>query len=1033
MNDFTCWSTNEVIKWLIDIGLGKYEDSFTQQMITGDVLPDLTDEHLKTELSVTVLGHRLKLKKEIQNLLENRRNNEQNIHVNTKEKELNTINTPILQYSPLNSDIIGFETNSEGETDKENEIRMFENDINSKNKFIQNLNELTPKKKLTSRLIQKKSKRLKKQNLFHKIKQIKESNKFIGSIDGFKLINHEENELKEITEDTELTTHGEILPAWGSDSDDYESLEASDPQSEYSQEEYNDDPINKEDDYEGDQIIEEDDNNEINEKEVQVINNCESKINQVNQNEDIINEEEESSPKKLLETDEDKDSPPIIIGDFVDDNDEEDNNNLDKKDENNKEKEEDDGVETAEDEEINDDSQERLNEEITINEDPSLVNDEKKKIEIFNFLKDNEIVSDNEVNNEDEEDDEEEEEEEEDEDGYGYYDGESGNEEEDLGVSTNSDEEVQSDEIVSDSEDDFILVPRKQNISGGIISEISLLPLDSNEIFPNYPLLDQREKKFREAWEEKSLPSLMNKKYQIWKKYRGNELAISNANNEMRNALTRVHTIALEIQDFTPRTLERIFGALEESLKRIYFLRFHLQVIQEEFVENDPLKKRKRNEEDQPRKKLKTSEENEEKEEDSDDMSNFVVDDDDDDDYSESEKKNSLSTRSIKKKIVEEKNIQTTTVEKKKGEIIEINSSSDDNDDDDDDDVVIVRESKISKGNDKDSINNMINTKIKQEKEKKIQILRKDNARKMVQLNFDDVVDNKVDKSNKKKEIVKKKDIEKEENIIKNKKYQLEKKKKFRKNLRYILKDSELSPLSKLAKKLEENAEKIVQAKIQEDNNKYKKKENKNDNNNRLRIFKNISLDKNFEVLKNYQIEGVKFIWKCCVLKREYLEDKSIENLKLMGGCILGDEMGLGKTLQVIAFINTFFSNCKDQRCIIIVPANTLYNWKDEFTKWLPKNSILKIYLLDSDLNSRERMKAIKNWSELKNGVLLVSSSLFVQFMDSDGENYSFYEEYLCSKEHGPTLVVCDEGFSLFLTFFYLFIYFHNVLFIYLF
>jgi hypothetical protein len=50
----------DVVVWLRSLGLGKYEAAFRENEIDENVLPSLTEEHLK-QLGVTALGHRLKL------------------------------------------------------------------------------------------------------------------------------------------------------------------------------------------------------------------------------------------------------------------------------------------------------------------------------------------------------------------------------------------------------------------------------------------------------------------------------------------------------------------------------------------------------------------------------------------------------------------------------------------------------------------------------------------------------------------------------------------------------------------------------------------------------------------------------------------------------------------------------------------------------------------------------------------------------------------------------------------------------------
>lgn len=52
---------------------------------------------------------------------------------------------------------------------------------------------------------------------------------------------------------------------------------------------------------------------------------------------------------------------------------------------------------------------------------------------------------------------------------------------------------------------------------------------------------------------------------------------------------------------------------------------------------------------------------------------------------------------------------------------------------------------------------------------------------------------------------------------------------------------------------------------------------------------------------------------------------------------ILADDMGLGKTIQVLALLSRL---PKDKPHLIVVPTSLLFNWKNEFEKFLPASSI---------------------------------------------------------------------------------------------
>jgi hypothetical protein len=59
-------ATMDVGDWLRSLGLGQYEAAFRESEIEPDLLPELTDQHLK-DLGVS-LGHRIRILKAIREL-----------------------------------------------------------------------------------------------------------------------------------------------------------------------------------------------------------------------------------------------------------------------------------------------------------------------------------------------------------------------------------------------------------------------------------------------------------------------------------------------------------------------------------------------------------------------------------------------------------------------------------------------------------------------------------------------------------------------------------------------------------------------------------------------------------------------------------------------------------------------------------------------------------------------------------------------------------------------------------------------------
>ncbi|MBQ8234241.1 MAG: SNF2 helicase associated domain-containing protein [Bacilli bacterium] len=81
----------------------------------------------------------------------------------------------------------------------------------------------------------------------------------------------------------------------------------------------------------------------------------------------------------------------------------------------------------------------------------------------------------------------------------------------------------------------------------------------------------------------------------------------------------------------------------------------------------------------------------------------------------------------------------------------------------------------------------------------------------------------------------------------------------------------------------------------------------------------NIVFDKNDDILRDYQIEGVK--WLYTIYKCGF-------------GGILADEMGLGKSIQAISFIRKIIKENKDAKIMIVSPTSLVYNWEKEFNKF---------------------------------------------------------------------------------------------------
>ena len=159
--------------------------------------------------------------------------------------------------------------------------------------------------------------------------------------------------------------------------------------------------------------------------------------------------------------------------------------------------------------------------------------------------------------------------------------------------------------------------------------------------------------------------------------------------------------------------------------------------------------------------------------------------------------------------------------------------------------------------------------------------------------------------------------------------------------------------------------------------------------------------------LKPHQVEGVQFLWDCAV--------ESVERAKTTkgSGAILAHCMGLGKTLQVIAFTHVLLTNdaLPFKTVLVIVPANTLLNWVNEFDIWMPSDEQLVVFELTQYKDDKTRCKVVTNWHD-KGGVLIIGYHLFRTLINprkrSAKKLAEKFKKALLSP--GPDLVICDEG-----------------------
>lgn len=114
-----------------------------------------------------------------------------------------------------------------------------------------------------------------------------------------------------------------------------------------------------------------------------------------------------------------------------------------------------------------------------------------------------------------------------------------------------------------------------------------------------------------------------------------------------------------------------------------------------------------------------------------------------------------------------------------------------------------------------------------------------------------------------------------------------------------------------------------------------------------LQDFKNLNeedypLPGNFSsILRPYQMEGYQWM-------RKLAENQ-------FGG-ILADDMGLGKTIQAITFIYSYIDEIRHKQspALIVCPSAVLYNWLQEWMKFVPD---MKVVILDGKQSERQLLR----------------------------------------------------------------------------
>ncbi|KAG5264031.1 hypothetical protein AALO_G00271380 [Alosa alosa] len=162
--------------------------------------------------------------------------------------------------------------------------------------------------------------------------------------------------------------------------------------------------------------------------------------------------------------------------------------------------------------------------------------------------------------------------------------------------------------------------------------------------------------------------------------------------------------------------------------------------------------------------------------------------------------------------------------------------------------------------------------------------------------------------------------------------------------------------------------------------------------------------------LKPHQVDGVQFIWDCCV--------ESVKKTKKSAGsgCILAHCMGLGKTLQVVTFLHTMLlcEKLNFSTALVVCPLNTVLNWKNEFEKWqvgFKDEESLEVVELATVKRPQERAYAMQRWHE-DGGVLIIGYEMYRNLTQGRSIKSKKLKETFQKTlvDPGPDFVICDEG-----------------------
>uniref|UniRef100_A0A182K192 Transcriptional regulator ATRX n=1 Tax=Anopheles christyi TaxID=43041 RepID=A0A182K192_9DIPT len=164
--------------------------------------------------------------------------------------------------------------------------------------------------------------------------------------------------------------------------------------------------------------------------------------------------------------------------------------------------------------------------------------------------------------------------------------------------------------------------------------------------------------------------------------------------------------------------------------------------------------------------------------------------------------------------------------------------------------------------------------------------------------------------------------------------------------------------------------------------------------------------------LKPHQANGVKFMFDACFESLEQMKESK------GSGCILAHCMGLGKTLQVVTLAHTLLASADltgIERILVVCPLSTVLNWANEFQMWMKhvkKGTEVEVYEISKYKDNVTRANKLMEWHN-EGGVMIMGYDMFRNLANPTASRIrKKVRESLQTSliDPGPELIVCDEG-----------------------